>query len=63
LNKLGVIEKSVSKEEILEADEVFFTNAVRGIQWVAAINGNQRFTNSISQKLYNDIIFPVFSQP
>ena len=63
MNKLGVTEKSVSKEEILEADEVFFTNAVRGIQWVAAINGNQRFTNSISQKLYNDIIFPVFSQP
>ncbi len=34
-----VLEKSIHFEELLEADEVFFTNAVRGIRWVGQCEG------------------------
>ena len=63
MNKVEVREKSVSIEEILTADEVFFTNAVRGIQWVSAINEKHGFVNSVSSRLYKEIIFPVFTPP
>ena len=34
-----VLEKSIHFEELLAADEVFFTNAVRGIRWVGHCEG------------------------
>ncbi|BDS10078.1 aminotransferase class IV [Aureispira anguillae] len=35
-NKLGLklIETSIQQEDLLQADEIFLTNAIRGIQWV-----------------------------
>lgn len=34
-----VLEKSICFEELLQADEVFFTNAIRGIRWVGHCEG------------------------
>ena len=34
-----IVEKSIGFEELLQAEEVFFTNAVRGIRWVAHCEG------------------------
>jgi len=41
MGKLAVTEKSLSLEELLSADEVFLTNAIRKIRWVRSINNAQ----------------------
>lgn len=40
----NVEEREVEPKELLEADEILLTNAVRGIQWVKAY-GNKTYTN------------------
>jgi branched-chain amino acid aminotransferase len=49
-NKLTVEETCIDKNMLMEADEVFLTNAIRGIQWVKLL-GNHQFTNTISKEL------------
>jgi branched-subunit amino acid aminotransferase/4-amino-4-deoxychorismate lyase len=39
-----VVEKSLSVDVLLSADEVFLTNAIRNIRWVGQIN-QQAYTN------------------
>jgi branched-chain amino acid aminotransferase len=39
---LRITEKSITPEELLNADEVFVTNAIRGVQWIKQI-GNASF--------------------
>ena len=56
-----VVEMPCSKEELLQSDEVFFTNAVRGIQWVAGIADRRGLANRVSSRLYQEIIVPLFS--
>lgn len=41
-SSLNITEKSITTEELLNADEVFLTNAIRGVQWVKQI-GNATF--------------------
>ncbi len=43
LNQKGiaVIEKAVSIPEVMDADEIWLTNAVKGIQWVNLLNGKE----------------------
>ncbi len=54
---IKVIKKNILPEALLDADEVFLTNAVRGIQWVREIDGlcfkNQR-TKEIQVALESD---------
>ena len=57
-----VTEKPLAEDELMEADEVFLTNAVRGIQWVSGIGERQGLSNRISGSLFHDIIQPLFSQ-
>ena len=56
-NEVDVFEKAILKNEILDADEVFITNAINGLIPVHTIE-NTPFTsfntaNSIQQKLIN----------
>lgn len=49
-NKLPLIEAQINPEILNEADEVFITNAVKGIQWVMGFN-RKRYFNEISRLL------------
>ncbi len=50
-----VIEKNITEEELLAADEVFLTNSIYNIRWVQRI-GDKRFTNSFTQKIYQAVL-------
>ncbi len=45
------IEKEISIDELLKADEVFLTNSIYNIRWVKSI-GDAGFGNAITQKIY-----------
>jgi len=62
MQQSAVTEMPLTVEAILSADEVFLTNAIRGIQWVAGIGEKQGMQNRISGRLYQDIIIPLFSK-
>jgi len=49
-NKLPLIEAQINPEILNEAEEVFITNAVKGIQWVMGFN-RKRYFNEISRLL------------
>lgn len=50
-----IIEKALFKEEIEQADEIFLTNAVRGIQNVGQI-GDKKLNNTITLNIYEEFI-------
>lgn len=49
-NGIGLVEAQISPDILNEADEVFLTNAVRGIQWVMGFN-DKRYFNAVSKFL------------
>lgn len=49
-NGIQLVEAQISPDILNEADEVFLTNAVRGIQWVMGYN-NKRYFNEVSRFL------------
>jgi branched-subunit amino acid aminotransferase/4-amino-4-deoxychorismate lyase len=49
-NKLKVYECSLNPQNLLVADEVFLTNAVRGIQWVGSYK-MKRYYNTLTREL------------
>lgn len=63
LSKINCIERPASVSILQQATEVFVTNAVRGIQWVGQINGNDLPHPLTSLRIYQDIIEPLFAAP
>lgn len=59
LNKWAVKETAITKEILLQADEVFFTNSIYDIRWVKRIE-NSSFTNIITKKIYSDFIPTIY---
>lgn len=51
----SIQEKTISVDELLQADEVFFTNSMYKIRWVQRINESV-FSNSITQKIYSAFV-------
>jgi len=49
------IEKEITVEELLNADEVFLTNSIYNIRWVKRI-ADKIFGNSITQKIYASLV-------
>ncbi|MEO8088301.1 MAG: aminotransferase class IV, partial [Bacteroidota bacterium] len=49
------IEKKISLGDLLQADEVFLTNVVQGIRWIAAIR-NKRYFNTFSRTLLSGLV-------
>lgn len=54
-NGFECIEKSVTTEELLNADEVFLTNSIYNIRWVSSINDTS-FGNAVTQKIYGALM-------
>jgi branched-chain amino acid aminotransferase len=48
-------EQPVTAEDLLDADEVFLTNAIRGIRWVGSFRTSQ-YTGEFSRMIYNQLI-------
>ncbi|MBL7697346.1 MAG: aminotransferase class IV [Chitinophagaceae bacterium] len=46
-----VMEKELHADELLEADEVFLTNAISGLKWVGEFK-NKKYTNTVSSKIF-----------
>ncbi|HMZ68513.1 MAG TPA: aminotransferase class IV [Chitinophagales bacterium] len=55
IRSFTIIEKALYKEEIEQADEIFLTNAVRGIQTVGQI-GDKKLDNRITLNIYKEFI-------
>lgn len=49
-NKIKVYECTLNPQNLLSADELFLTNAVRGIEWVVAYR-TKRYYNDMSRKM------------
>ncbi len=46
---IEVLEKPLGMEELYEVDELFLTNAIRGIQWVAGYNSKRFYSRYIRE--------------
>jgi branched-chain amino acid aminotransferase len=55
-NGFKVYECVITPKEMLQADEMFLTNAIRGIQWIASYRTKRYFHETASQltQLLND---------
>ncbi len=49
---IEIIEKSITREDLMHAKEVFITNAIKGIQWIEKFENNL-YKNKVSKKLVN----------
>jgi branched-chain amino acid aminotransferase len=50
-----VIETSVSTDDLNKADEIFLTNAIKGVRWVRQFR-KREYVNSTTEKIYNDFV-------
>lgn len=51
-------EKEITRDDLLNADEIFFTNSIYNLRWVQRI-GNKEFSNAISRKIYDTVILTI----
>ena len=59
-DSLPHFEVAIEPSEVLNASEVFLTNAITGIRWISRV-GNSSFTNTLSAHLYHRYISPLIS--
>ena len=50
-----IVENEVKIRDILEAEEVFLTNAIQGVRWVSQIEAQQFTDQKVSQSLVDKI--------
>lgn len=55
---IGVQEKELSKEILLSADEVFLTNAIKGIKWVSDLENTKFSLPILTKQLYQQLQKP-----
>ena len=53
--KHPVIEKNISENDLLNADEIFLTNAISYLRWVASFR-EKNYSNKITRSIYDHII-------
>jgi branched-chain amino acid aminotransferase len=54
----GIITTSTTRENVLDADEIFLTNAIRGIQWVKRVEEKQ-YKTKIGKELFASLLVPL----
>lgn len=57
--KKRIVERPVTEEDVLDADEVFISNAIKGIKYVRTFR-NRSYDNQISENIYNRFIAPLY---
>ena len=55
LKNYKIIEKPLSIDDVLHADEVFLTNSIYHLKWVKSFK-EKKYTNTISKEIYNHIL-------
>jgi branched-chain amino acid aminotransferase len=50
-NGMVCVEREIRPEELLEARELFITNAIHGIRWVVSYN-DKRYFNNIGKSVF-----------
>lgn len=58
---LAIHQTEVSEEELLDADEVFLTNALRGIIWVKGF-GEKQYGHSKTMEIIQSVMAPLYQQ-
>jgi len=53
-NDIEVVETALNSDDVINADEVFLTNVIKGIMWVKQFNDSS-YDNIITHKIYNTI--------
>ena len=48
-------QEEISLEDLLEADEIFLSNAIIGLRWVRAFR-DQTYPSTQSEKIYNEVV-------
>lgn len=64
LTDIKIIEKSISIVDIYQADEVFLTNAIRGIRWVESVD-EKLYVNTITKQVFSafkDVVVEHFGE-
>lgn len=56
----SVIEGEILLEELLQASEVFLTNAIYGMRWVKSV-GESNYTNTMAGMLHQKFVAPLFT--
>jgi branched-chain amino acid aminotransferase len=51
----NVVEKETTIDDLMNADEMFLTNAVNGLRWVGEFKG-KTFTNTLASKIFHSTI-------
>ena len=51
----SIEEKNMKTFELIKADEIFLTNSIKGIQWVAAYK-NKKYQNEITSDIFNKLL-------
>jgi len=52
---MPVTESLISPEELKQADEIFLTNVIRGVQWVGTF-GDRHYENKVSRKIFSMLL-------
>ncbi len=53
--KIRVIERNLSVNDILDADEFFLTNSIYNMRWVSSFK-ERKYGNAISKEIYAHIL-------
>ncbi len=53
-HRIPLIEKGITVEDLLKADEIFLTDVIHGMRWVSAFR-NKRYFNNFSRALLQEI--------
>lgn len=56
--KISCVEKEITTDELLDADEIFLTNSISNMQWVKNI-GDKELVNTFTRKIYAQLV-PTF---
>jgi branched-chain amino acid aminotransferase len=48
-------ERQITVDDILQADEIFLTNAIKGVRWVQQCD-KSKYNNRIAKAIYNDLL-------